>query len=85
MKKCRTLERKIKRALYNSKKEKIRNEANLGPNKYEKQSTWHKKKFYHDEMQNSNGQKLKTNQEEADVFAKTFAKKTEKVVLGVEV
>ena len=36
-------------------------------------------------MQNSNGQKLKTNQEEADVFAKTFAKKTEKVVLGVEV
>jgi hypothetical protein len=32
MKKCRTLERKIKRALYNSKKEKIRNEANFGPN-----------------------------------------------------
>jgi hypothetical protein len=31
MKKCRTLERKIKRALYNSKKEKIRNKANLGP------------------------------------------------------
>jgi hypothetical protein len=32
MKKCRTLERKIKRALYNSKKEKIQNNANLGPN-----------------------------------------------------
>ncbi len=32
MKKCRTLKRTIKRAFYNSKKEKIRNEANLGPN-----------------------------------------------------
>ena len=31
MKKCRTL-KKIKRALYNSKKEKIQNNANLGPN-----------------------------------------------------
>ena len=36
-------------------------------------------------MQNSNGQKLKTNQEEADVFAKTFAKKTDKAVLLVKI
>jgi hypothetical protein len=34
MKKCRTLERKIKKAMYQSKREKIRNKANLGPNKF---------------------------------------------------
>ena len=34
---------------------------------------------YPDEMQDSDGQKLKTNQEKADAFAKTFAKKTEKL------
>jgi hypothetical protein len=36
---------------------------------------------YPDEMQDFDGQKLKTNQELADAFAKIFAKKTEKVVL----
>jgi hypothetical protein len=88
MKKCRTLERKIKRALYNSKKEKIRNEANLGPN-----NLWKAVKIaqeitqasYPDEMQDFDGQKLKTNQEKADAFAKTFAKKTEEVVLEVKI
>jgi hypothetical protein len=32
MKKCKALERKIKKAMYQSKREKIRNEASLGPN-----------------------------------------------------
>lgn len=36
-------------------------------------------------MQDSDGQKLKTNKEKADAFAKTFAKKTEKVVLEVKI
>jgi hypothetical protein len=31
------------------------------------------------------GQKLKTNQEKADAFAKTFAKKTEEVVSEVKI
>jgi hypothetical protein len=31
-------------------------------------------------MQDFDGQKLKTNQEKADAFAKTFAKKTKEVV-----
>ena len=88
MKKCRTLERKIKRALYNSKKEKIRNEANLGPNNLWKAVKIAQEKTqasYPDEMQDSDGQKLTTNQEKADAFAKTFAKKTEKVVLEVKI
>jgi len=88
MKKCRTLERKIKRALYNSKKEKIRNEANLGPNNLWKAVKIAQEKTqasYPDEMQDFNGQKLKTNQEKADAFAKTFAKKTEEVVSEVKI
>ena len=38
------------------------------------------KASYLDEMQDFDGQKLKTNQEKADAFAKTFAKKTKEVV-----
>jgi hypothetical protein len=38
-----------------------------------------------DEMQDLNGQKLIKNQETANFFAKLFAKKAEKVVLGKEV
>ena len=66
MKKCRTLERKIKRALYNSKKEKIRNEANLGPNNLWKAVKIAQEKTqasYPDEMQDFDGLKIKTNQE----------------------
>jgi hypothetical protein len=36
-------------------------------------------------MQDFDGQKLKTNQEKADAFAKTFAKKTEEVVSEVKI
>ena len=35
-------------------------------------------------MVDLNGQKLKTNQEKADPFAKTFVKKTEEVVSNVK-
>jgi len=40
---------------------------------------------YSVEMQDFDGQKLKTNQLKADAFAKTFAKKTEKVVSEVKI
>jgi hypothetical protein len=40
---------------------------------------------YPDEMQDFDGQKLKRNQEKADAFAKTFAKKTEEVVSEVKI
>jgi hypothetical protein len=36
-------------------------------------------------MQDFDGQKIKTNLEKADAFAKTFVKKTEKVVLEVKI
>jgi len=36
-------------------------------------------------MQDFNVQKLKINQKKVDAFAKPFAKKTEKVVLGIKV
>ncbi len=88
MKKCRTLERKIKRAFYNSKKETIRNEANLSPinlRKAVKIAQDKSQASYPDEMQDFDGQKLKTNQEKADEFAKTFATKTEGFVLEVKI
>ena len=40
---------------------------------------------YRDEMKHFEGRKLKTDQEKADGFAQTFAKKTEKVVEKVKV
>jgi hypothetical protein len=55
------LHSKIKRALYNSKKEKIRNEANLGPNNLWKAVKIAQEKTqasYPDEMQDFDGQKM---------------------------
>jgi hypothetical protein len=76
------------KALYKSKKEKIRNEANLGPNNLWKAVKIVQEKnqaSYPNEMQDFDGQKLKTNQEKADAFAKTFAKKSEEVVSEVKI
>ena len=73
--------------MYSSKSEKIRNEANLVPNNLWKAVRIAQEKpqsTYPEEMQNS-GQKLKTNQEKAEAFAKTFAKKTEEVVSKVKI
>jgi hypothetical protein len=70
------LKEKLRQLLYNSKKEKIRNEANLGPNNLWKAIKIAQEKTqasYPDEMQDIDVQKLKTNQEKADAFAKTFA------------
>ncbi len=65
-----------------------RNEANLGPNNLWKAVKIAREKTqasFPDEIQDFNGQKLKTDQEKADTFAKTFAKKTEEVVSEVKI
>ena len=88
IKKCRFLERKIKNKLRKSKCEKIRSEANLGPNnlwKAVKIAQEKSQSTYPEEMQDSFGQKVKSDQEKADAFAKTFIKKTADVVEKVKV
>ena len=88
IKKCRSLERKIKNKLRKSKCEKIRSEANLGPNnlwKAVKIAQEKSQSTYPEEMQDSFGQKVKSDQEKADAFAKTFIKKTADVVEKVKV
>ena len=74
--------------MYQSKRKKIRNEASLGTNNLWKAVKIAQEKTqapYPDEMVDLNGQKLKTNQEKADPFAKTFVKKTEEVVSNVKI
>ncbi len=81
------MKEKLRELCTTQKKKKIRNEANLGQNNLWKAVQIAQEKTqasYPDEMQDFDGQKLKTNQEKADAFAKTFAKKTEEVVSEVK-
>ena len=69
--------------VHKSKCEKIRNKANLGPNnlwKAVKIAQEKSQSTYPEEMQDPCGQNIKTNQDKADAFAKTFMKKTKETV-----
>ena len=80
MKKCTTLEKKLKEQWTNQKERKNQKKSSLRPNNLWKAVKIGKKKTqapYPDEMVDFNGQKLKTNQEKEDAF---FVKKTEKSV-----
>ena len=68
MKKCRTLERKIEKAI-KQRKNQIKKQTI-----YEKLEKQHKNKPKSDELVDLIGQKLKINQEKADAFA-NFCKK----------
>jgi len=88
MKKCRSLERKIRIMSTKAQKERVRSEATLGPNNLWKAvniAQGKSQSSYPEEMETADGKKLKTDEEKAESFRDFFKSKTEDIVRQADI